>query len=63
LDTSLAIAFASPLLYFTGLKYTVQSSHTVVQCPQSSTLCVDPLSAGDAYSCSSASALSSCLHT
>jgi len=54
-DTSLAVAFALPLLYFTCLKYTVQSSHSLVLCPQSSTFCVDPSSACDATSSSSAS--------
>ena len=54
-DTSLAIAFASPLSYFTCLKYTVQSSHSLVLYLQSSTFCVDPSSACDTSSCSSAS--------
>ena len=57
-DTLLAVSFALPLLYFTCLKYTVQSSHSLVLCPQSSTFCVDPSSACDASSSSSASASS-----
>jgi len=48
-DTLLAVAFASPLLYFPGLKYTVQSSHSLVLCPQSSTFCVDPSSASKCF--------------
>jgi len=32
LDTSLAVAFASQLSYFTGPKYTVQFSHSLVLC-------------------------------
>ena len=62
-DRSLAVAFASPLSYFTGMKYTVQSSHSLVLCPQSSTFCVDPSSACDAYSTSSASASLPCSHS
>jgi len=58
-DTSLAIAFPLPLSYFTGLKYTVQSSHSLVLCPESSTFCFDPSSACDASSSSSASLPSS----
>ena len=54
----LAIVFALPLLYFTGLKYTVQSSHSLLLCPQSFTFCIDPSSACNAFSISSASALS-----
>jgi hypothetical protein len=38
------------------VKYGVQSSHCPVQCPQSSTICIDPSSAGDASSYSSVSA-------
>jgi hypothetical protein len=63
LDISFAVAFALPLSYFTGLKYTVQSSHSLVLCPQSSTFCIDPSSACDAYSSSSASASSPCSHS
>jgi len=59
-DTSLAVAFALLSLYFTGLQYTVPSSHSLVLCPQSSTFCVDPSSACDASSSSSASASSPC---
>jgi len=62
-DRSLAVAFASPLSYFTGMKYTVQSSHSLVLCPQSSTFCVDPSLACDAYSSSSASASSPWSHS
>jgi hypothetical protein len=36
-DTSLAVVFALPLTYFTCLKYTVHSSHSLVLCPQSTT--------------------------
>jgi len=61
-DTSLAVAFGSPLSYFTYLKYTVQSSHSLVRCPQSSTFCVDPSSACDASSSSSGSSPSSPSH-
>jgi len=43
-DKSLGVAFALPLSYFTGLKNTVQSSHSLVLCHQSSTFCVDPSS-------------------
>ena len=59
-DTSLAVALALPLSYFTSLKCTVQSSYTLVLCPQSSTFCVDPSSACDAFSSSFASASSPC---
>ena len=62
-DTLLAVAFALPLLYFTCLKYTVQSSHSLVLCPQSSTFYVDPSSACDASSSSSISALSPSSHS
>jgi len=62
-DTSLGVAFALPLSYFTGLKFTVQSSHSLVLCPQSFTFWVDPSSAGDAYASSSASASSPCSHS
>jgi len=59
-DTSLAVAFASPLSYFTNLKYTVQSSQSLVLCTQSSTFCVDPSSACDTSSSSSAPSSSPC---
>jgi len=52
----LAIAFASPVSYFTGLKYTVQSTHSLVLCPHSSKFCVHSSLACDASSSSSASA-------
>jgi len=32
-DTLLAVTFASPLSYFTSLKYTVKFSHSIVLCP------------------------------
>jgi hypothetical protein len=62
-DTSLADAFASPLLYLTCLKYTVQLSQSPVLYPQSSTFCVDPSSACDASSTSSVSASSPSSHS
>jgi len=62
---SLAIAFALPLSYFTGLRYNVLSSHSLVLCPQSlvlyaqsSKFCIDPSLACEASSSSSASASS-----
>ena len=58
LDTFLDVTFASPLSYFTGLKYTVQSSHTLVLCPESCTFWVDASSACNVSSASSASASS-----
>jgi len=61
-DASLAAGFGLPLTYFTGLKYTVQSSHFPILCPQSSTFCVDPASAWDAYSNLSSSVLSPFSH-
>jgi len=60
-DTSLAVAFALPLSYFTGLKYTVQSSYAPVLYPQSSTFCVDsslPYNGSFSLSASSPSSLS-----
>jgi len=54
-DTSLAVAFASPLSYFTGLNSTVPSSHSLVHCPQSSKFCVDPSLACNVSSSSCAS--------
>jgi len=54
-DSLLAIVFALLLWYFTGLNYTVQSSHSLVLCPQSSTLCIDSSSACNDLSSSSAS--------
>jgi len=56
-DTSLAVAFALPLSYFTWLKYSVQCSHSLVLCHHSSPFCVCPSSFCDAYSSSSPSAL------
>jgi len=63
-DTSFAILFTLQLLDFRGLKYTVQSSHSqvlysqsLVLFPQSSKFCVDVLSACDASSSSSSTAL------
>jgi len=47
-DTLLAVGFASALSYVTGLRYTVQCSQSLVLCPQSSTLWVDPSWACDA---------------
>jgi len=58
-DTSLAVAFASPSSYFTCLKNTVQSAHSLLLCHQWSTFCVDSSSACDSSSSSSASSPSS----
>jgi hypothetical protein len=61
LDISLSIKYAPPLSNFTRLKNAVQSSHSVVLCHQSSTLCVDPSLAcnGSCFSFSSPSSPSS----
>ena len=53
-----AVAFALPLSYFTGLENSVQSLHSLVLCPESSTFWVDPSSGCNASSLWSESAFS-----
>ena len=62
-DTLLAVAFASQLPYFTFLKHSVQSSHSLVLCPQSSSFCIDPSWACDASSTASLSLLMPTSHS
>jgi hypothetical protein len=62
-DRLLAVAFASALFNFTHLKYTVQSSHSLVRCPQSSTFCIHPSSGDDASSSLSTSSPFSCSYS
>jgi len=61
--TSLAVAFATPLMYCTCLKNTGQSSHSLVLHPLSSKFCVDPALDCNASSSASVSTLSLSSHS